>query len=97
MNKNKQVIRISPDGTASTIANSLIDLRLLGSVKIDRVSDIKFDESTQMWRIQFDCRRIDPTGDYGLQDKVSGLSFDTYQEAVDKEVEVLNEYLRKSN
>lgn len=44
-------IRFSPDGTGRCLYTENIDLSSLGSLSIERASNIEFDNSCQVWRV----------------------------------------------
>ena len=44
-------IRFSPDGTGRCLYTENIDLSSLGSLSIERASNIEFDNKKQVWRV----------------------------------------------
>ena len=79
------VISIAPDGEINhTLKDSFFNTRFLGDRKINRMTEILFDEDKQKffikWMVWFN---EDDT------ENLNKLSFDTYEEAVAYEIEVV--------
>jgi len=46
-----QTITFYPDGTGQCLYTEVIDLSVLGSLEIERASNIEFDNKRQVWRV----------------------------------------------
>lgn len=87
----KQVITIKPDGTMAGLQHKPgkgVDLRQFGPAKIERASEIVFNEDTQKWNIRILC---EPWGGEIIFLHGHGvLEFQEYDDAVTYEIEILN-------
>lgn len=86
-NRKKQVFK-AKGGQMETLHKGFLDLRELGPVQMRRSSEIKLDETTQKYYIEF---LEPPLVELGLNEKIRNLQFDTYDLAVEQEVMWLNE------
>ena len=102
----KQVITVSPDGSLSGLdrKNKGVDLRQFGRARIERVSEIKWNEKRQAWYVEIiagplkghevttaDCFRAS-----GYESTIEDVAlFDSYDMAVIAEVAFLD-YKRKA-
>ena len=53
MKKPPHVIKIGVDGTVTTLYTDKINLRRLGPLKVERASNVEYDEARQSWTVQF--------------------------------------------
>ena len=78
-------LRINPDGSLVALSGSgieeALDLRSFGPMKVERASNVAFDEATQTWSWQ------------AVDGKHSGRGFPTRLSAIANEIEVLSEAL----
>lgn len=92
--KDKQYINVSPDGEIESLrVTKGVDLRNLGKLEVKRITDIRFDDESQKWKVFFldrECYLTDM--DYNLAvygeanlESASDLLFDTYENAVSAE------------
>lgn len=72
-------------GRLETLEKGFLDLSRLGPVEVRRSSDIKFDDKQQQWYIHLLEVKLQ-----SWNPQIRDFYFDTYQEAVDFEVEFLN-------
>jgi hypothetical protein len=84
----KHVILFDTSGGVKAMHNDSFSLGFLGTQRIERASDIRFDETTQSWGIWFfiDGRFVAPI-------LLSHYGFDSYEAARNKEIQVMNESL----
>jgi len=47
------IISISPDGTVRTLYTDKIDLRDFGPLKVERASNVEWDDKQRGWTVQF--------------------------------------------
>jgi hypothetical protein len=90
MNLKKIVVKAKGGIMMETLRDNDLDLRKFGEVSVRRSSEIQFDEANQKFFIEF----LEPQ----LKERNPEFRtkfFDTYELAVCKEVEVINE-ARKS-
>lgn len=73
-------------GQMETLHKGFLDLRKLGEVKIRRSSEILFDEDKQKFYIHY----LEPSL-ASFNPEFRSVFFDTYEQAVDREVQFLNE------
>lgn len=72
-------------GTLETLEKGFLNLAQLGEVEVRRSSDIKFDAKQQQWYIHLLEEKLQ-----GWNSQIRDFFFETYQDAVDFEVEFLN-------
>lgn len=84
------VIDVGATGKVTALHNDQFSLSFLGAQKIQRASDIRFNEETQLWDIYL---RDEAGVEYQPTPALSG--FDTYDGARTFEVQALN-HIRKS-
>lgn len=89
--KQPIVISVSPDGVVEGMHRDEFDLSFLGAQKIVRASDIRFQETSQRWRIWVNLQPERGQGKEHYVWLVSTGEFDSYEEARDFEVLWLNE------
>lgn len=86
----ERLIRISPNGEeAIFLYDDKIPWKDLGEMKCRRASDVVFDKESQKWAI------VPPTGEdffIGITDR----RFETRQDAIDYEIEVMEGFLQKN-
>ena len=89
----QQVIQIDQFGRPRSLRMPVgrgIDLRVLGTAKMRRISEIELIEKTQKYGIFFKSNRTQV-----LFEQSHKNEFETYDEAVAKEVEFVNSLLKK--
>lgn len=72
-------------GKLETLTKGFLDLSRLGPVEIRRSSDIRFDTEHQRWYVHLLEEKLQ-----GFNSQIRDFFFDTYEEAVEFEVEFLN-------
>lgn len=80
----EHVIDVTPDGLVQSLHNDSFNLGFLGDQKIERASDIRFDEATQTWGIWL------KEGDGFIEPGAYLSGFDSYDYARRFEVLYLN-------
>ena len=84
MEQDMHVIDVTPAGVVTAMHNDAIDLSVVGPQRIERASEIKWDEKAQKWDVL-----LNVDGEFVLTCPVwSG--FDSYEEARTFEVNTLN-------
>lgn len=78
------VISFNPDGTVVAMHNDKFPLSFLGNQKIERASDIRWDETTQSWGIWYSL-----DGEFHAPTPANE-GFATYESARAFEVETVN-------
>jgi hypothetical protein len=81
----KTVVVKVKNGTTMETLRGPLDLRKFGVVQVRRSSEILFDEEAQMFYIKM----LEPELQH-LNDNLSETFFDTYELAVDHEIELIN-------
>lgn len=81
------VVNFSPEGGVSAMYNDKMDLSFLGKRKVERASEILFDEDTGTWSIH-----VTPAGACGGEHGVTpcATGFDGYEQARRVEVAWFN-------
>lgn len=80
------VISFSPDGVVHGLHRDEFPLDFLGRQKVERASEIKFDDDAQSWKVWFPSEG--DTREYATDPSFAG--FDSYSGARSFEVEYLN-------
>ena len=88
------VINITPGGVVSGMHRDELSLAFLGKQKIERASDIRFDEVAQNWRIHLADGHTAETNEQKFCIVHSVGGFASYNEARDFEVRWLNECMK---
>jgi hypothetical protein len=93
----QNVIKFLPDGSVQhTLKDSFFDTRFLGKREVYRMSEIVFNEEKQKFFIYFDEKIKKFNGGWRqYQEMGMVVYFDTYEAAVEKEIELINEYRKK--
>jgi hypothetical protein len=84
MNRKTQVFK-AKGGSLETLHKGFLDLRQLGPISMRRSSEIEFDEVYQKFYIKF----LEPEL-IQFNEEYRTIFFDTYELAVEKEIEVIN-------
>jgi len=71
----KSTLRFDPNGQVACLYTETIDLRVLGRLQIVRATDIRFNESAQLW----ETRHAD-TGEVLFSDPARGVCLRWEQE-----------------
>ncbi len=88
------VINIAPGGVVSGMHRDELNLAFLGKQKIERASDIRFDDDHQHWRIHLADGHDPITKQQTFWRCPAVGGFPSYNEARDFEVAWLNECLK---
>jgi hypothetical protein len=48
---SSSILRFDPTGKVACLYTEVIDLRLLGSLEIKRLTDVRFDDTSQQWEV----------------------------------------------
>ncbi len=85
----EHVISIGPSGLVKAMHNDSFPMGFLGQQSITRASEIMWDDMAQYWSIHFNIAGtfVAPTEEYS--------GFDSYHEARDFEVAVMNECMKQ--
>ena len=86
------VVSVSPEGEVRSAHNDRFSLGFLGRQRIERASDIRWDEDSQTWGIWWYHNTDDFAGFVTPAEPYS--YFKTYEDAREFEVEMLNCSLR---
>ncbi len=50
---NEHVLLITPEGDVETLYTEQIDLRAFGKLRVERASNVEFDDDKQGWRVLY--------------------------------------------
>ena len=93
MKQKEIVLKISPDGKEVIFlySDGMIDtLGDMGTVKVMRASNVRFDEKDQMWKVYI-------INDDGTEQLVPKVQFKHRKDAIDFEIDVLQKLLKENS
>jgi hypothetical protein len=79
------VLNFTPDGAVDAMHMDRFDLSFLGKKHVQRATEIKFDDESQLWGLHLPLK-----GSEGYYPVTNGQGFDSYETARDFEVAWLN-------